>query len=644
MATFGTPSQQHTDSGALPSHQRPPVATEPSASLTRAIFGDEHEFTRHQRIRDALAAVGDVPGTGTTQAEQACDSYRLLKIAVDALGGSSRAIAVDERASYSLFDWAAVLAPRVLALLSGHLKLTVAAIEQLGDPSPFQQSCLEELDPVRATGVALFTELGHGTDAMHLETTATWEPQRRGFRLDSPAPQSVKFMPNVAAIGVAKTGIVVARLIVNGQDEGVWPFLMRLRTADRLTDGVEVSALPDAGFGLWMDHALTKFDGALLPESSLLGGKVAWFDRDGRFHCTLSLAQRFARTTSPLASARLCMSGAVMAAARAGMALTIGYAGRRVIGPNGRTMIAGDHVARHLVHAMAEVWAMTCLVNTVREHCARDDVAVEQVALWGMLVKPIASHTAWRSLEICRQRCAAQGILRANYLVDYIALCQGIMTAEGENWAMLGAAGRAVRRSGRPRLTGTNDQGARSWWHRLIAAVCRSGIVGLDDRRGHRWWHQLLIERERLLADGTESVSQPDCAAVELATAVTVRAAADALTETAKEAKDPVAQRVLFDLAAVYGLQQVKAHAGWFAAHRMLGKSRAARLDRELRSRVAAVEAHLPTLAQSFALPDLQAPIAGDYVARWIEVAGWQNAWEPASTTPVRNRPVKAGR
>ncbi|MFF3224087.1 acyl-CoA dehydrogenase family protein [Nocardia suismassiliense] len=603
----------HHDTAALRSSQRPHRTVDPVAALSRALFGDGEHYLRHLQIRDVLAALGDLPGTGQTQTTQARSSYTLLERAIDALGGSARAIAVDDLESYALFDWSAALAPRLLVLLSGHLKLSIAAIENLGDGSAFQQDCLRDLDTGRTAGVTLITELGHGTDAIHLETTATWQPEQRCFRLDSPTPSSVKFMPNLAA-EVPRCVVVLARLIVDGADEGVWPFLMRLRTAaGGLAAGVDVKALSDNGFGLWMDNAMTRFHGALLPESALLSGDTAGFDAMGRFHCELTTRQRFARAMSPLSAARLGVAGAAVSAARAGLGLAIGYGHHRRVGPDGASMISHDHVAGQFAHAMSDVWAMTCLVNAVRAHCARDDIDSREVALWSILTKPVASYTAWTVTTMCRHRCAAQGILRANYLTDYVTACEGILTAEGETWATLGAAGRAVRRAGIPGLIHTGEQ-PRAWWYRLF------------------------VERECALAQAPNSARHPDRSAIDLATAVTTRSAVDALWTAASDTNSPAVQRILYDLAALYGLRQVREHADWYDAHGLLGRDRAARLHRELWSRTAAVEYRLPILARSFALPeDLPAPIAGDTTARWIEFAGWQDTLSSADTSRTEN-------
>ncbi|MEV0109232.1 acyl-CoA dehydrogenase family protein [Nocardia sp. NPDC050799] len=561
------------------------------------------------RVRDALTGLGDVPVSGLAQAEQALYSFTLLPRAIEALGGSAWAIEADPRESDALFDWSAAVAPRLWSLLSGHMKLSLAAIHRLGDGSAYQQKCLARLDTGVAAGVAMFTELGYGSDAFHLETTATWQPHSRTYRIDSPTAKSVKFMPNTAAGGVPKIVIVVARLIVEGRDEGVWPFLMELRTHDGLAAGVEMMTLPDTGYGLWMDHGMTRFDAAILPESALLCGDVAAFDSQGGFHCELTLGQRFARTTSPLHPARLSMGGAAVSAARAGLALTIPYASARMVGP-GKTMISRDHIARKLVYAMSEAWAMTCLSTTARTQGRSGDEA--EAALWGMLGKAITSHSAWEILEACRQACAAQGILRANYLVDYIAACQGLLTAEGATSALLGAAGRALQRRGRLLAGPSDSAGAQTWWQ------------------------SLLTERERLLTIGIDVSGQPDNAAMELAAAVADRIAVDAMVSATESVSDPVAHQLLTDLAATFALRKVKKHALWFTANECISSSYAAVIDSELLTHQYGVEPHLRLLAKSFALPDsLPAPMAGDYVRWWIEFAGWSDRFGTPPAVPA---------
>ncbi|MFB8778087.1 acyl-CoA oxidase, partial [Streptomyces broussonetiae] len=97
-------------------------------------------------------------------------------------------------------------------------------------------------------GVLLLTELGYGSNVVEMRTEARWDPGTRRFTLNTPVPEACKFMPNVADETVAKTCVVAARLMVNGQDEGVFPFVLTLRDDRGLVRGVSVHRMPDKGF------------------------------------------------------------------------------------------------------------------------------------------------------------------------------------------------------------------------------------------------------------------------------------------------------------------------------------------------------------------------------------------------------------
>lgn len=72
------------------------------------------------------------------------------------------------------------------------------------------------------------TELGHGSNVQGLETTATWIPEEKGFRLHSPTLTSCKWW--IGSLGrTANHAIVMAQLIVNGEKLGPHPFIVQIR-------------------------------------------------------------------------------------------------------------------------------------------------------------------------------------------------------------------------------------------------------------------------------------------------------------------------------------------------------------------------------------------------------------------------------
>ncbi|WP_433204996.1 hypothetical protein ACQP1G_17155 [Nocardia sp. CA-107356] len=137
-----------------------------SIAVQHIIFGEHYD--EQMRMRDVVVGLRDRPESRKTHAEDVRKGYDLLRNVVTELGGLSRKIAADYHKLCALFDWAAIAAPRLLPILSGHFNLTIGAIERLGNGSAYQQECLDELDAVRAVGVLLLSEIGSGTNVFRL--------------------------------------------------------------------------------------------------------------------------------------------------------------------------------------------------------------------------------------------------------------------------------------------------------------------------------------------------------------------------------------------------------------------------------------------------------------------------------------------
>lgn len=574
-------------------------------ALRHVVFGDQYHEQR--RVRDAVVALNDTPQSHAAYAEQARKSYELLCTTVEELGGSSRQLAADHHKLAAIFDWSAALAPRLLPVLSGHFSLTIGAIERLGRGTAYQRQCLDELDTTAAVGVMLLTELGYGTNVLDQQTRAVWHREERRFTLSTPSGEACKWMPNVADPEVPKTTIVTARLIVDGTDEGVFPFLVRLRTKEGLAPGVDVVPLPEKGYAP-MDNAMIRFTDVVLPEDALLCGDFARIDDDGTFTCDLPLRDRFHRSIGQLQTGRILLAAASVASARAALALTLRYAQQRLT--SGKVLMsARDGVQRDLISSMARIYAMTAFANDVRARFADAAADPSDRDLRAMLAKPLLSYTAHDVLQTCRQRLGAQGMFRDNLITDYIGSAQGIITAEGENQSLQVATGRVLGR--------------------MDPALLR--IAGMPEESP--WWIAMLCERESTIAaagrQGTHSgvgAIGPDSFAIVLSSATAERLAAQSLFAAAVREADPSARAVIEDLAAVYALERGLANAGWYAAAGLLTPQRAAQAEAELTKRYTALIAHLPTLAEAFDVPPLSAPISNDYIDAWLRFAGWQSA------------------
>ncbi|WP_067834346.1 acyl-CoA dehydrogenase family protein [Nocardia lijiangensis] len=613
----------------LPVHETSVLRLDDAGSIVHAlrevIFGAHTDL--HTRVRDLVAGLGDLPRSGLTYAQEAEAAPGLLRAAIAGLGRPAREIAADTQLRGALCDWAQVTAPRLLLVLTGHFDLAIGAILAHGDGSLYQQECLAELDSGAAVGVLALTELG-GTNGADQQTLAEWDPGTGGFWLTTPSPEAVKFMPNVASAGFPKTVVVTARLVVNGRDEGVLPFLLRLRTSAGLAVGVEVAPLHKVSAP--MDHAMIKFDRVWLPREALLGGAWARIDEDGRFECALPRRQRFHHAIAVLDNGRLDLATAAIASARAGLAGLVNYSRQRrpgsnqaMTGQSRKTMADRDPVQLEFASALAAVYATSTLGQQIRDMRAAAPATDPEQRLWSALAKPLLSNTAAQVLTMCRRRAAAQGALRLNHLEDWIGNLEAIITAEGENQIMLVLAGRAGGLTGL-RLPGTP--------------------MHLP------WYLDMLVTRERALAaaldngdyESTGVVLGRDSAAIELATATQERLAATALVIAATRTGDALARRLVESTAAAYALGCIDTHAAWHTAHHTLSPTRAAEVAAQLRHRYTELADHLPTMVQAFDIPTLPGPIFAPedtdgsprttdkppaYIIRWMEYAGWQGSW-----------------
>ncbi|WP_280446851.1 acyl-CoA dehydrogenase family protein [Nocardia brasiliensis] len=454
----------------------------------------------------------------------------------------------------------------------------------------------------------MLTELG-GTNGADQQTIAQWDAATGGFRLTSPWMSAVKFMPNVADRTEPKTVVITARLLIDGHDEGVLPFLLRMRTKYGLADGIDVARLPDKASAP-MDHAMIRLDSVWLPRDALLGGDWAEISADGRFDCSMPQRSRFHRAIGVLGNGRLDLANAAVASARAALTGLVNYAHQRRPG-SGTLMADRDAVQRDLVTGLAAVYATSSLGLRLRDLHATSGGSSKDNSLLSMLAKPLLSGTAHQVLTMCRQRAAAQGALRINHLADWIGNVEAIVTAEGENQILQATAGKQ---------------------HESLTTL------RLPDTPRMPWYVDLLAEREHTIAaglhDGAYDVAGnalgPDSAAIELATATAERLAATALTAAALDTSEPIARKLASTAAAAYALERIHARGTWYTAHRQMSPDRAAAITAELNRRHAILSGHLTTLVAAFDTPDLPGPIfAPDYVRAWQDYAGWSDSMFP---------------
>ncbi|KAI0273195.1 acyl-CoA dehydrogenase NM domain-like protein [Russula aff. rugulosa BPL654] len=276
------------------------------------------------------------------------------------------------------------------------------------------------------SGQYCLTEVGHGLDVIHLETTATL--LRDGyFDLHTPVPSAAKCMPPTSPVSpeFPCISIVFARTIVHGEDHGIKPFHLQLHDGQSTTPGVTIKVLPPRGGSRPLNHSLTYFNHVRLPPTALLGSIKKPADSRGAF---FSKIYRVAIGTIALSSLGIpSLQIASYIASR--------YSQRRhVIDAGGITkpIISFQTQKQPILTAVAQSFvlqemhkeAVVLFMDPALDPRVRHAIAtVHKVAMIQ------AAQAANLTLG---DRCGAQGLYEANQLSAMHADMRGIAIAEGD--------------------------------------------------------------------------------------------------------------------------------------------------------------------------------------------------------------------
>jgi len=184
---------------------------------------------------------------------------------------------------------------------------------------------MKDVDSLKNMGCFCFTELGFGNNAPQMETTATYDHKTQQFTINCPTILSHKFWITNGACH-ANYAIVFAQTIIEGKNEGVHSFIVKIR--DEQMKPLPGITIEDMGFKLGMngiDNGKLVFKNVVVPRINMLN-KLADVDEKGVFKCDIpKKSQRFFKVADRLLSGRLCISSMSIAAIKQILFTTIRY-------------------------------------------------------------------------------------------------------------------------------------------------------------------------------------------------------------------------------------------------------------------------------------------------------------------------------
>ncbi|KAG1725878.1 acyl-CoA oxidase [Suillus paluster] len=161
----------------------------------------------------------------------------------------------------------------MFTILAAHVGLTIGTLSQHLHKRPDLRPLVNRLLRFDTVGIYLLTERGHGLDAFNIETTATKTPE--GFIINTPREEACKFMPaSTPSFGIPKVALVMARLIIDGEDRGPRFFIVPVCNEHEMFEGVESIRLGPRPGTSPLDFSITRFNHVHVPFSALVSSDI----------------------------------------------------------------------------------------------------------------------------------------------------------------------------------------------------------------------------------------------------------------------------------------------------------------------------------------------------------------------------------
>ncbi|MGK4580261.1 acyl-CoA dehydrogenase family protein [Kitasatospora sp. HPMI-4] len=351
-----------------------------------------------------------------------------------------------------------------------------------------------EIDRMAKVYCFAASELHAGSDLKRVGTTATYRHLDRTLVLHTPEPANSKvWIGNCLYTG--DVAMVLARVVVDGRDEGHHWLRVPLRSRGRLVEGVRVHGAEPKGGVEANQTGLIAFDRCVLPLDALMG-RWARIDEDGRYVSPLRRYRRFDECLATFTHERLFPTAGAAMAQRLACAVTTRFAAvkRAFGGPllshahyrmRLRTAVGRATAAKHAVEALAAV-----AVDRDGNRPPAEDRLLHALVACG---KTGSTGDARHTLAEARELCGGLGYHRLNQISPLQHDYEIAVTFGGDNTVLGYQASRFALRE-RPALAGVLDaavrgaergsgQGDPGDWPavRLLGALRRVCDVLLDD-------------------------------------------------------------------------------------------------------------------------------------------------------------------
>ncbi|TFY83070.1 hypothetical protein EWM64_g940 [Hericium alpestre] len=383
-------------------------------------------FQTHPTQALAQSPLFRLQSEGLSQTERVRLSYKRAKAVVHAYNLTAEDI-INVSPRYWEFHTDPILSQdiSVATLLTIHYNLCSGTIAMFAAGRPELRRVLQQLLSFEVSGQYCLTEIGHGLNAIQLETTATLLPDG-DYELNTPSPAAAKFMPPMTPCGIPCVAVIMARHMVNGEDRGVKPFLVPIHDGQQMHDGIVSRLLTPRGGSRPINHALTSFHHVRLSRNALLGeeGKPAQ-PRDAFF-----------RNISRVISGTLSMGALGLGTMRIGAYVAGRYSLRRnvVDASSGISRPIASFSTQYtpILTTIAQVMVFNAFADASRARFADKTLSLPVRHFTAAVFKTVVTKHSKDSMLALGDRLGAQGLFEINQLSVLHGDMRGAAIAEGD--------------------------------------------------------------------------------------------------------------------------------------------------------------------------------------------------------------------
>ncbi|CAO1332743.1 unnamed protein product [Diamesa serratosioi] len=338
--------------------------------------------------------------------------------------------------------------PNVSVKLSLAFGMFPNVIRSLG--SDRLSDCVEENMRMENWGCFALTEIGHGSNARGMKTTATFDTKTQSFVLNTPNFEAAKCW--AGNLGQTAThAIVYAQLITpDNVNHGLNAFLVAIRDKRTMLTFPAVT-IGDLGekIGLnGIDNGFMLFDNYLIPKDNLLS-KTGDVDVNGKYVSQYKdKRSRLGASLGALSGGRVSICEIATTYAIKAMSIAVRYsASRRQFGPEDSDIeypvLEYQAQQYRLLPWLASTYAIKIFASWIGERNGDMTLKLlmgENVSAIGMEIhalssaaKPVCTWTARDAIQECREACGGHGYLKVSQLGELRNDNDANCTYEGEN-------------------------------------------------------------------------------------------------------------------------------------------------------------------------------------------------------------------